>query len=253
MYRPRIIPVLLLSGAGLVKSVGFKNHQYIGDPMNAVKLFNDMQADELVFLDISATEESRTISPEMVREIGEEANMPFSVGGGIRTISDIQELIQAGAERVVIGHQAAQRPEFVKEAAERFGSSTISVCVDVKKSFFGKQLVCSKNGKVAHKISPEAYAQQLERLGAGELIVQSVDMDGTMKGFDRELIKQITNAVTIPVVALGGAGKLEHFRQLYQYQPTSGLASGSCFVYQNELKGVLINYPTKEQKRLIYE
>ena len=253
MYRPRIIPVLLLQAGGLVKSVSFKKHRYIGDPINAVKIFNDLKADELVFLDIDASREGRTIDPRLVQEIGEEANMPFSVGGGISSVAQIRALIQAGAERVVIGSASVADPDFIKRAAVEFGTSTISVCMDVKKNFWGKESVWTKNGRELHKIDPVAFAKQMELLGAGELIVQSIEQDGLMKGFDKDLIKRVSDNVSIPIVALGGAGSIQHFKELYQFIPTSGIASGSKFVYQNEMKAVLINYPVSNEKTFIYE
>lgn len=253
MYRPRLIPVLLLHHGGLMKSIKFKNYQYIGDPINAVKIFNDLKADELVFLDIDATKEGRIIDLKLVKEIGEEANMPFSVGGGISSTNQIKQLIQAGCERVIIGHEAVARPRFIKEATDTFGTSTISICMDIKKSIFGKEYVWSNNGKSQHKIDPVDFARQMEDCGAGELIVQSITKDGVMSGFDIELVKRISDAVTISIVALGGGGNLNHFKELFQHIPTSGIASGSKFVYQNEMKGVLINYPSESEKRKIYE
>jgi imidazole glycerol-phosphate synthase subunit HisF len=253
MFRPRIIPVLLLTEGGLIKSTKFKNYHYIGDPLNAVKIFNDLEADELVFLDILATKEGRSIDLDIVQKIGEEANMPFSVGGGITTIEQIRALTKAGAERVIIGSNAVSNPNFIYEASESFGSSTISVCIDVKKNLWGKEYVWTKNGKDAHKIDPLEFALMMEEKGAGEIIIQSIEKDGLMNGFDIPLIKKITEKVTIPVVALGGAGELSHFKDLYKQCPTSGIASGSTFVYQGSMKGVLINYPSAQEKKHIYE
>ena len=247
MFRPRIIPVLLLKGQGLVKSTGFKNYKYIGDPINAVRLFNDLRADELIFLDILATREKRMISLDFVKHVGEEANMAFGVGGGIRTIDQIQRVIGAGAEKVVIGTHAAERPDFIKEASEAFGSSTITVCMDIKRSFFGGEMVCIEGGSKQTKYNPVDFAQLMEEKGAGELIVQSVKKDGSMEGYDIRLIDKISHAVTIPVVALGGAGKIEHLRQAYTEGHASALAAGSMFVYQGPHRGVLINYPEKNE------
>jgi imidazole glycerol-phosphate synthase subunit HisF len=253
MYRPRIIPVLLLHKGGLIKSTQFKNYHYIGDPLNAVKIFNDLKADELVFLDILATKEGRTIDLKMVKKIGEESNMPFSVGGGISNLNDIKNLIQAGAERVIIGNKAVEDPDFIQSASESYGTSTISVCIDIKKNIWGNEFVWSRNGKQLNKINPVDFALLMEKKGAGELIIQSIEKDGTMKGFDIPLIRKITELVSIPVVALGGAGEISHFRELYKACPTSGIASGSTFVYQGNMKGVLINYPSNLEKKEIYE
>ena len=251
MYRPRIIPVLLLKKNGLVKSVQFKNHQYIGDPINAVKIFNDFKADELVFLDILATKESRLISLEFVRHVGEEANMPFAVGGGIKSIKDIQDVITSGAEKVVIGSEAVKNPNFIKKAADYFGSSTITVCVDVKKNIFKGDRVWSLNGTKLSNYKPDEFALLMQEKGAGEIIIQSISNDGEMNGYNISLIKKISSQVKIPVVALGGAGNLNDSKEGYNNGYANGLAAGSIFVYQNKMRGVLINYPEKE-KKIIY-
>lgn len=247
MFRPRVIPVLLLKNQVLVKSVQFKKHQYIGDPINAVRIFNDLKADELVFLDITATADKRSISLDFVRDVGEEANMPFAVGGGISNINQIQQCIAAGAEKVVINFQAATNPDFIYEASETFGSSTIVVCIDVKRNVFGKNQTCILNASKSTGFHPVEFAKLMETKGAGELIIQSVEKDGTMTGYDIGLVQQISNAVTIPVVALGGAGNLEHMKQAYLQGKANGLAAGSMFVYHGLHKGVLINYPEKKE------
>ena len=202
MFRPRIIPVLLLKNLALVKSIQFKNHKYVGDPINAVRIFNELKADELVFLDIEASKNNRLISLDFVKNVGEEAFMPFVVGGGIRSIADIKAVINAGAERVVINTFAAQNPDFIKEASECFGSSTIVVCIDVKKKMFRGQRTWILSGSRSTAFTPLEFAQLMEKNGAGELIIQSIDKDGTMEGYDIELIKSVSTSVTIPVVAL---------------------------------------------------
>ena len=247
MFRPRIIPVLLLKDLALVKSIGFKNFKYIGDPINAVKIFNDLKADELVFLDITASKENRLISLDFVKDVGEEANMPFAVGGGIRSIEDIRKIISAGAEKVVINSYAAENPDFIKEASDTFGSSTIVVCIDVKKKLFGGLQTWTLNGSKSTKFSPVEFARLMEEKGAGEVIIQSIEKDGTMEGYDLNLIKSISESVNIPVVALGGAGKLIHLEEGYQKGFANGLAAGSLFVYQGSKRGVLINYPIKSE------
>ena len=245
MFRPRIIPVLLLQGNALVKSKGFKDFRYIGDPINAVKIFNDLKADELVFLDIEATKEKRTISTELVRQVGEEANMPFAVGGGIKNLDEIQNIIAKGAEKVIINTCAVENPKFIREASDNFGSSTIVVCIDVKKKFFSGEVVWSNSGSKSSKYSPRDFAKIIEENGAGEIIIQSINKDGTMSGYDLDLIKEISTTVTIPVVALGGAGNLEHMIEAYKKGFASALAAGSLFVFQGPNKGVLINYIEK--------
>jgi imidazole glycerol-phosphate synthase subunit HisF len=247
MFRPRIIPVLLLKNRILVKSIGFNNYKYIGDPINAVRIFNDSKADELVFLDITATKENRIIDLDFVKDVGEEANMPFAVGGGIRSIKDIQAIINAGAEKVVINSYAAEQPDFVEQAADTFGSSTITICIDVKKKLFKGLRVWTKGGTEAVPYDPIAFAQRMEAKGAGEIIIQSIERDGTMNGYDIPLIRSISEAVKIPVIALGGAGDLDDLKEAYQDGYANGLAAGSMFVYIGPHKGVLINYPERKQ------
>lgn len=243
MFRPRVIPVLLLKNKALVKTSKFRNPNYIGDAINAVQIFNDLTADEIVFLDIEATKNNTLINIDFVKEVGEEANMPFAVGGGIRTINDIRNIISAGAERVVIGSYAVENPDFISKAAKEFGSSTIAVCIDVKKPLFSDVRVYTVNGKKKSKFNPLEFAKLMEQNGAGEIIIQSVDLDGSMLGYDIELIKSISSEVSIPVIALGGAGGLNDLKIAFNIGYATGVAAGSLFVYQNKNKGVLINYP----------
>lgn len=247
MFRPRVIPILLLKNLGLVKSVKFKKYNYIGDPINAVKIFNDLKTDELVFLDITANRENRKISLDFVRNVGAEANMPFGVGGGIKTVNDIREIINAGAEKVILNTYAFERPDFVKEAVNEFGSSTIVVSIDVKKTIFGGKKVFVKSGKQKTKYSPIEYALMIEQLGAGEIIINSIDQDGTMEGFDIDLIREISESVTIPVVAAGGAGTTDDLSDAVNNGNATAVAAGSMFVYHGPRRAVLINYPTKEE------
>ena len=251
MFTPRIIPVLLLKGRGLVKTVKFRDGTYIGDPINAVRLFNDLRADELVFLDITATREKRSPSFDVIADIGAEANMPFAVGGGVKTLHDIQKITALGAERVVINSHALTSPEFIRDAADNFGSSTISVCMDVKKGLFGGVKVFSHSGK-SSRLDPVTFARLMEQQGAGELIVQSVDNDGVMLGYDTALVKSISEVVSIPVVALGGAGTMADVRSVCQEGFASAAGAGSLFVYQSTKRGVLINYPSRTSVRELF-
>jgi len=243
MFRPRVIPVLLLKNNGLVKSVKFKNHKYVGDPINAVKILNDFKADELVFLDILASAENRKISVEFVRKVGDEANMPYAVGGGIRSIQDIKEIINAGAEKVVINSCAAVNPEFIRQASDEFGSSTIVISIDVKKKFLGKKQVYIYGGSKATGMDPVEFTRAMEKKGAGEIIINSMEKDGTMEGYDLDLVKSISDAVTIPVVALGGAGTFDDFKDAVARSHASAVAAGSMFVFHGPRKAVLVNYP----------
>ena len=247
MFRPRIIPVLLLKDLAIVKSVQFKNHKYIGDPINAVRIFNDLEADELVFLDIKASKRKRLISLDFVKAVGEESRMPFCVGGGITAIGDIKAIVAAGAEKVVLNTCAGRDPDFVKAASDEFGSSTIVVCIDVKRTLFGGKRTWIVGGTRNTRFSPLEFAKLMEDKGAGELIIQSIERDGTMEGYDIDLIRSISQAVSIPVIALGGAGRSEDLVDGYRYGFANGLAAGSLFVYQDRRRGVLINYPEKRE------
>ena len=247
MFRPRVIPVLLLRDGGLVKTRAFGSYRYIGDPINAVRIFNELKADELIFLDILATKEKREISVDFVTKVGEEANVPFSVGGGIRSLDTIRRILAAGAERVVINSYAAEAPDFIAEASSAFGSSALTVCMDVRKTWLGRTRTWTRSGTRPTRYAPGDFARLMEEKGAGEIIVQSIVRDGTMQGYDIELIRRISEAVTIPVVALGGAGNLGHLAEACREGRANGLAAGSIFVFQGPKRGVLINYPDSHE------
>ena len=241
MFRPRVIPVLLLSGRTLVKSRQFQDFRYIGDPINAVRLFNEMKADELAFLDILATKENRPPSLELVKGIGEEASMPFAVGGGIRTIEDVRRVIGAGAEKVIINTAAVENPDFIKQASETFGASTIVVCLDVKRTpSGGSGLVPQRSQSSSTPILP-AHGNGAGKRGP------ICRRDGMMNGYDIDLIRRVSETVSVQVISLGGAGSLEHLRQAYAEGHASAMAAGSMFVFQGPKRGVLINYPDKSE------
>ncbi|GAA4400212.1 AglZ/HisF2 family acetamidino modification protein [Nibrella viscosa] len=247
MYRPRVIPCLLLQHNGLVKSVQFANHRYIGDPINAVRLFNDLRADELIFLDIRASAENRTIDPALVQKIGDETNMPFTVGGGVRSLKSIELLIKAGAERVCINTYALTHPAFIREAAEEFGSSTIVACIDVKRNWWKKEQVYDHVRGQTTGLTPLEYARQLADNGVGELIVQSVEQDGTMAGYAVDLVQKIATAVEVPVVALGGCGSFQDIRRIVTEGRASAASAGSMFVYHGPRRAVLISFPAQSE------
>ena len=247
MFRPRLIPVLLLKNLGLVKTIKFNKPRYIGDPINAVKIFNNLKADELVFLDINASKENKKISLDFVKKVGAEANMPFSVGGGIKSIDDIREIISAGAEKVVLNTFAFKNPNFVKEASEEFGSSTIVVSIDVKKRFLKGEQVYIYGGTKPTGQKPLEYAQLIESLGAGEIIINCIENDGVMNGYNINLIKNISENVSIPTVALGGAGSFSDFSEAIINGNASAVAAGSKFVYHGPRNAVLINYPNRDE------
>ncbi len=251
MFRPRVIPVLTLKGKGLVKTKRFNKQKakYIGDPINAVKIFNDLRSDELIFLDITASIENRCISPAIIKDIGDEAYMPFSAGGGIQTLQQAKEIIQAGAEKVVICTAAIKNPELIKQISEHFGNQSVIICMDVAKNILGKYHLYSDDGKKSTPYDPIEYAAKMEEYGAGEIFINNIDRDGTMEGYDLLLIQRITQAINIPVIACGGAGKIEDIREVVINGHASAAAAGSLFVFHGQRQAVLINYP--EQMELI--
>jgi len=237
---------LLDESGHAVKTQRFGRRIDLGDPVNAVSLFNAFRVDELVLLDIDASRQRRTTAAPLLADISSEAKMPFSVGGGIRTLDDIRRMLALGAEKVVLSASAIERPDFVRDAAANFGSSSIMVCIDVKRRFLGKKSVYNAAHRRYESWTPLDFAQLMEEKGAGEVIIQAVDNDGMMSGYDNELIESISARLSVPVIALGGAGKLEHLVELYAQTTVSALAAGSLFVFQDANRGVMINYPNAE-------
>ena len=247
MLRTRVIPCLLLKNNGLVKTIKFKNPSYVGDPINAVKIFNDKEVDELVFLDISASTEKKGPNFKLLSEISTECFMPLGYGGGIRSLQEIEQLFNLGIEKVILNSNAYSNPQLLKQAIEIFGSQSIVASMDVRKNWLTKkQTVYTLSGQHNTKINPLEYAKQMEDVGVGELIVNSIDQDGTMDGYDYTLIKNISEAVKIPIVALGGAGSIEDLQKA-KAAGASALSAGSLFVYQKPHRAVLITYPSKEE------
>jgi len=244
MRIKRVIPCLLLRNNGLVKTVRFKDSVYIGDPINAVKIFNEKEVDELIFLDIDATRDKKEPSFSLISKIAGECFMPFAYGGGVGTIKQIEEIIKSGAEKIIINTQAFRKKDFILEAVARFGSSTIVVSIDVKKKIFEGYTVCINGGRQSIGKNPVEYAKEMEELGAGEIFINSIDRDGTMEGYDLELIKSVSKAVSIPVIACGGAGSLNDFRLAVREGGASAVAAGSFFVFQGKRRAVLITYPS---------
>ena len=251
MIVPRIIPCLLLQGKGLVKGINFKNHRYIGDPINAVKIFSEKEADELLFLDITASKENRIISLPFVKKIADECYMPFGVGGGIQSIEHIRALLNAGAEKVSINSAAVTDPEFIREAADIFGSQSILVSIDVRKNLFGNYRLYSHCGTKAARHDLFAFVKKIENCGAGEIFINSIDKDGTMNGYDLNLVKEITNIVGIPVIACGGAGSLSDITAVIDDAGASAAAAGSYFVFHGKKRGILISYPDKDERETL--
>jgi cyclase len=253
MLKTRVIPVLLLRGSGLVKGMKFKDHKYVGDPINAVKIFNDKEVDELVFLDIEATEKKTGPNFSLLEDIATEAFIPFAYGGGVTTFEQASSLFKLGVEKVIINTSAYENPSLVKELSQAFGAQSIVVCMDVKKNFWGKYEVYVRNGRVRVKQNPVEYAKQMQALGTGELIVSDIDKDGTRSGYNIELLKSITDAVSIPVVALGGARELNDFKVAVTQANVSAVAAGDMFVFNGKHKAVLITYPAYNKLEALFK
>ena len=252
MLRRRVIPCLLLKNQGLVKTIKFKNPTYVGDPINAIKIFNEKEVDELIFLDIEATKERRGPLFECISEIASECFMPFCYGGGIKSLEDIRTVLSIGAEKVAINTQAILNSSLIKKAAKEFGSQSIVVSIDVKKDIFKKQqLFIHAKGKTM-KYDPVEFAVQAEEMGAGELLVNSVNRDGTMQGYDTNLLEKITSAVEIPVIACGGAGTVEDLSEAIETGGASAVAAGSMFVFYGKQRAVLINYPAHQEMQKVF-
>lgn len=242
MLKTRVIPCLLLRNGGLVKTFQFDKPKYVGDPINAVRIFNEKEVDEIVILDITATPEKREPNFELIKDLASQAFMPLAYGGGITTIQQIEKLFSIGIEKVVLDTIVSTNPNLIKQASDIAGSSSVVVCMDVKSKLFGKLTVFNHAGKVDTKQDPIQFAQKMQELGAGELIFNSIDRDGMQKGYDLPMIEKLAKAIDIPLVALGGAGTLDDFRKAVD-QGASAVAAGSLFVFHGKHKAVLITYP----------
>lgn len=242
MLNTRVIPCLLLRNGGLVKTIEFKEAKYVGDPINAVRIFNDKEVDELLFLDIGATAAGAGPSFRLLEDIASEAFMPFGYGGGISDLDHVSRLFSIGIEKVVLNTAAAKNPRLVEQAATIVGSSGVVVSVDVRRDRSGRTSVFVNGGKDDLRRSPADYARELEGMGAGEIVLTSIDRDGTQAGYDLELIRDVASSVSIPVVASGGAGTLDHFREAVD-SGASAVAAGSMFIFHGRHRAVLIRYP----------
>jgi imidazole glycerol-phosphate synthase subunit HisF len=246
MLLTRFMPCLLLLNGSLVKTVRFRDPAYIGDPINAIRIYNDLEVDELVFLDIMATVERRPPPFETLREIASECFMPVAYGGGIRTLDEIAVIFRLGVEKVVINTQAIADPELVMAAARRFGSQSIVVSIDARRTAKGFE-VFTRGGRQATGLDPAVVAKQMAEAGAGEIFLTSIDRDGTMQGYDLDLVRSVVGAVRVPVIACGGAGTVEHLGQAIKQGGAAAVAAGSMVVYFGRNRAVLINVPEKEE------
>lgn len=248
MLRPRIIPCLLMRNKGLVKTVKFANAKYVGDPINAVKIFNEKEADELMVLDIDAT--SMSISPDysVIKKLAAECRMPMCYGGGIRTLEQAKRIIGLGVEKIAISAEAIKNPSLISEIANEIGCQSVVVVLDVKKTMFGKYIVFTHNGDISTNQSPFDLALKAQEYGAGEIAINSIDRDGTMNGYDLDLAIKLRAQIDLPMTVIGGAGSLGDMEELIRKCGIVGAAAGSMFVFKGVYKAVLINYPSGSQK-----
>ncbi|QFR48894.1 glycosyl amidation-associated protein WbuZ [Sulfurimonas lithotrophica] len=247
MLQKRVIPCLLLHDGGLYKTEKFKKPRYIGDPINAIKIFNEKEVDELMFLDIDASVNNSEPNYQMIQDIASECFMPLCYGGGVKNVEQMKKIYSLGVEKISLSSHAIENLDFIKTAANIFGNQSVIVTIDVKKDFWGKKKIFTHNGKKNTKLEPIDFIKKVESMGAGEIVVNSVDHDGIMEGYDIELLKTIKNEIKVPIIALGGAGKLTHIKDVFEKANVDAVACGSMFVYQGHLKGILINYPPYQQ------
>lgn len=246
MLRTRVIPVLLLKEESLIKTIQFGKYGYIGDPINTCRIFNELEVDELCFLDISASKDNKEPDYKILQEISNECFMPLSYGGGINSYEKAEKVFKIGFEKIIINSASFTHPEMITEIARVYGSQAVVIAVDVKKNFWGKYEVFSVSGTVNHKKNPVDWVKEVENLGAGEILLTSIDREGTWKGLDVELIRKITDSTNLPVIAHGGAGTIQHIDDAVRNGNASAVALGSMVVYQKQGLGVLVNFPDKQ-------
>ncbi|GAA5262958.1 AglZ/HisF2 family acetamidino modification protein [Methanocalculus sp. MC3] len=252
MLQVRVIPCLLLKNGGLVKTIGFADPKYVGDPINAMRIFNEKEVDELILLDIDASRQGREPEYARIQEIVSEAFMPIAYGGGVTTVEQAQRLISLGVEKVVVNTAALKNLELVRSMADRLGSSSTVVAVDIQKDWLGRYRSFSAVTSKANSRDPIEYVQQAVEAGAGEIFINDVARDGTGKGYDLNLVKRICSSVDVPVTICGGAGTLEHLRAGAS-AGASAVAAGSMFVYMGKHRAVLLNYPKQNELCKIFE
>jgi len=256
MLRPRIIPCLLIQNGGLVKTRKFSEPKYVGDPINAVRIFNEKEADELLVIDIDATVKKKEPNFDFISKLAAECRMPLCYGGGITKVEQVQNLINIGVEKVAISSAAIEKPSIISDMASAVGSQSISVVLDVLKKqrlMSSKYIVCTHNANKVHKTDLFSLIEEFQKLGAGEIVINSVDQDGIMKGYDLELAKQVESRSNVPVTFIGGAGSIEDLSELISLVGIVGVAAGSLFVFKGKYRAVLITYPDRQTKNIIYK
>jgi len=252
MLRPRIIPSLLVHEKGLVKTVKFKDSKYVGDPINAVRIFNEKEVDELAVFDIDATVLGNEPDYNLIEKLANQSRMPICYGGGVRTVDQAQKIFSLGIEKIALSSAVIHNPTLISEISEKVGSQSVVVVLDVKKKIFGGYEMYTHNGKQSTGIDPVTFAVKAQELGAGEIIINSIDKDGMMNGFDMNIISKIREIVTIPITVLGGAGNINDIKKVIKEHGIIGVAAGSLFVFKGKYKAVLINYPDRNIKEQIY-
>lgn len=253
MLRPRIIPSLLVHDGGLVKTVNFKNPKYVGDPINAVKIFNEKGVDELAIFDIDASVLGKEPNYKLIENLALQSRMPLCYGGGVKTVEQAQKIFSLGIEKIALSSAVVSNPKIVTDIANKVGSQSVIVVLDIKKKLLGGYEVYINNGKKATGIDPVKFVKELQDLGAGEIVINSIDQDGVMKGYDMNLIDRIREKISLPLTVLGGAGSLEDIKKIIQAHGIIGVAAGSLFVFKGKYKAVLINYPGKAEKEDLFK
>lgn len=253
MLRPRIIPSLLIQDNGLVKTINFKNPKYVGDPINAVKIFNEKAVDELAVFDIDATVKNLEPNYSLIERLAIQSRMPLCYGGGVKTVEQAQRIFGLGIEKIALSSAVLEKPELITEIASRVGNQSVIVVLDIKKKMLGGYEVLTHNGKKSTGIDPIKFVQKAQQLGAGEIILNSIDKDGVMKGYDLTLIAKLREFIHIPMTVLGGAGSLDDIKQVIDKFGVIGVAAGSLFVFKGVYRAVLINYPIKDEKNSLFD
>lgn len=253
MLRPRIIPSLLIHDNGLVKTVNFKNPKYVGDPINAVKIFNEKVVDELAIFDIDATVLGKEPNYSLIERLASQSMMPLCYGGGVKTVEQAQRIFSLGIEKIALSSAVLHDPKLITEISDRVGAQSVIVVLDVKKKLLGGYEVYTHNGKKATGINPFKFVEEAQKLGAGEIVINSIDKDGVMKGYDLDLIAKVREKISLPMTVLGGAGSLDDIEKVIDQHGVIGVAAGSLFVFRGPYKAVLINYPTQLEKNKIFK
>ncbi len=252
MLRPRIIPCLLIHKGGLVKTTQFAKPKYVGDPLNAVRIFNEKEVDELMVLDIDASRNGTAPDLQLIAHLANQCRMPLTYGGGVQTVEQFEQIIRLGVEKVSLGAAAARNPQLITRAAEHFGSQSVAVVMDVKRAgLLRRPEVVVLNATKRTGEDPVSFARKMQDLGAGEIVLNSVDLDGMMTGYDLDLVSRVKEAIDVPLTVLGGAGSLQDIKELVNQYPVIGAAAGSLFVFVGKFRAVLINYPDFEQREAL--